>query len=70
MHALIMNCSPVRNGATAEIVRMLAEQLSKERYWETNLEFVTKIGYKLQDLDDMMETKSKHTKFRRLLLQV
>ena len=28
MRALIMNCSPVRNGATAEIVRMLAEQLS------------------------------------------
>lgn len=46
---------------------MLAEQLSKERYWETNLDFVTEIGYKLQDLDDMMENKSTHTKFRSLL---
>lgn len=31
MRALIVNCSPVRNGATAEIVRVVAEQLS-ERY--------------------------------------
>ncbi len=28
MNALIINCSPVRNGATAEIVRIIAEQLS------------------------------------------
>ncbi len=28
MKALIINCSPVRNGATAEIVRLAAEQLS------------------------------------------
>lgn len=28
MNALIINCSPVRNGATAEIVRIVAEQLS------------------------------------------
>ena len=28
MHALIINCSPVRNGATAEIVRLVAEQLT------------------------------------------
>ena len=31
MKALIINCSPVRNGATAEIVRIAAEQLS-QRY--------------------------------------
>ena len=29
MKALVMNCSPVRNGATAEIVRIAAEELSK-----------------------------------------
>ena len=28
MKALILNCCPVRNGATAEIVRMVTEQLS------------------------------------------
>ena len=28
MKALIMNCSPVRTGATAEIVKLVAEQLS------------------------------------------
>ena len=28
MNALILNCSPVRTGATAELVRMIAEQLS------------------------------------------
>ena len=28
MKALVINCSPVRNGATAEIVRLVAEQLS------------------------------------------
>ncbi len=28
MNALIINCSPVRSGATAEIVRIVAEQLS------------------------------------------
>ena len=28
MRALIINCSPVRNGATAEIVRFVTEQLS------------------------------------------
>ena len=28
MNALIVNCSPVRTGATAEIVRIIAEQLS------------------------------------------
>ena len=28
MHALIVNCSPVRDGATAEIVRLAAEHLS------------------------------------------
>ena len=28
MKALIMNCSPVRTGATAEIVRLVSEQLS------------------------------------------
>ncbi len=31
MNALIMNCSPVRNGATAEIVRIVSECL-KEKY--------------------------------------
>ena len=31
MNALIINCSPVRNGATAEIVRIITEELS-ERY--------------------------------------
>ena len=31
MNALVINCSPVRNGATAEIVRIAAEQLA-ERY--------------------------------------
>jgi len=28
MNALVMNCSPVRNGATAEIVELVSEQLS------------------------------------------
>ena len=28
MRALVINCSPVRNGATAEIVRLVSEQLS------------------------------------------
>ena len=28
MNALVINCSPVRNGATAEIVRILSEELS------------------------------------------
>ena len=28
MKALVINCSPVRNGATAEIVRIVSEQLS------------------------------------------
>lgn len=31
MRALILNCSPVRNGATAEIVRMISESL-QSRY--------------------------------------
>ena len=31
MRALIMNCSPVRNGATAEVVRLVTEQL-RTRY--------------------------------------
>ncbi|MBQ8162219.1 MAG: flavodoxin family protein [Clostridia bacterium] len=31
MRALLINCSPVRNGATAEIVRIVAQQLS-DRY--------------------------------------
>ncbi|SHM48746.1 flavodoxin family protein [Ruminococcus flavefaciens] len=30
MNALIINCSPVRNGATAEIVRIVTEELSKK----------------------------------------
>ena len=30
MNALIINCSPVRNGATAEIVRIATEELSKK----------------------------------------
>ena len=29
MKALIINCSPVRNGATAEIVNIAAGELSK-----------------------------------------
>ena len=29
MTALVMNCSPVKNGATAEIVRIVSEQLSE-----------------------------------------
>ena len=28
MKALVINCSPVRNGATAEIVRIVSEELS------------------------------------------
>ena len=28
MKALIINCSPVRDGATAEIVKLVSEQLS------------------------------------------
>ena len=31
MNALIMNCSPVRNGATAEIVKIVSDCL-KEKY--------------------------------------
>ena len=29
MNALVVNCSPVKNGATAEIVRIVTEQLSE-----------------------------------------
>ena len=29
MKALVMNCSPVKNGATAEIVKIVAEDLGK-----------------------------------------
>ena len=35
MHALIVNCSPVRDGATAEIVRLAAETLSARFQTET-----------------------------------
>lgn len=31
MKALIINCSPVRNGATAEIIRLVKRRLSNER---------------------------------------
>ncbi len=31
MNALVINCSPVRNGATAEIVRIISQQLT-DRY--------------------------------------
>ena len=30
MNALVINCSPVRNGATAEIVHIVAEYLGKK----------------------------------------
>lgn len=30
MNALVINCSPVRNGATAEIVKIVAEKLSEK----------------------------------------
>ena len=30
MNALIINCSPVRTGATAEIVKIVSEQLSEK----------------------------------------
>ena len=30
MRALIINCSPVRTGATAEIVKLVSEQLSNK----------------------------------------
>ena len=30
MRALIINCSPVRKGATAEIVKLVSEQLSNK----------------------------------------
>jgi len=35
MNALVINCSPVRNGATAEIVRLVSEQLSSRYTTET-----------------------------------
>ena len=35
MNALVMNCSPVRNGATAEIVRIAAEFLGKKYHTRT-----------------------------------
>lgn len=31
MKALVINCSPVRNGATAEMVKIVSEEL-KEKY--------------------------------------
>ena len=30
MNVLVINCSPVRTGATAEIVRLVSEQLSSK----------------------------------------
>ena len=36
MNALVMNCCPVRNGATAEIVHIVSEQL-RERYTVRNI---------------------------------
>ena len=30
MKALVINCSPVRNGATAEIVSIVLQELSKK----------------------------------------
>ena len=30
MNALVMNCSPVRNGATAEIVHIVSESLQEK----------------------------------------
>ena len=30
MNALVMNCSPVRNGATAEIAKIVSEQLQQK----------------------------------------
>ncbi len=35
VNALVINCSPVRNGATAEIVRIAAEQLSVQYQTKT-----------------------------------
>ena len=45
MKVLVMNCSPVRNGATAEIVNIVCECL-KERYEieETKDKFEIKNG--------------------------
>ena len=36
MNALIINCSPVKNGATAEIVK-IAEECIKEKYDTTTV---------------------------------
>ena len=35
MKALIINCSPVRTGATAEIVRLVSEQISAKHIVKT-----------------------------------
>ena len=37
MRALIINCSPVRTGATAEIVKLVSEQLSNKCSVNQNL---------------------------------
>ena len=33
MKVLVMNCSPVRNGATAEIVNIVTARLEKKKYY-------------------------------------
>jgi len=34
MNVLVMNCSPVRNGATAEMIEIKEERISAEEYIE------------------------------------
>ena len=38
MNALIINCSPVRTGATAEIARIVTEQLSARYEYRGDVE--------------------------------
>ena len=44
MKALIINCSPVRTGATAEIAKLVSEQLSaKGHLGLTSIEYKTDV---------------------------
>ena len=42
MKVLVMNCSPVRNGATAEIVNIVTARLEKKPVSYTHLTLPTK----------------------------
>ncbi|MBR5947507.1 MAG: hypothetical protein IKZ82_02515, partial [Clostridia bacterium] len=50
-----------------EIQKILEVQVSKELYWETDLEFVTKLGYIIEDLRNIKLMHSSQDTFGQLL---